>query len=297
MRQCEGADRGGGPEFLDPADLGLPAIGRRRAAGLRREELAQLAGVSVDYLVRLEQGRSARPSESVAEALARALHLDTAEREHLYRLARLAVPGPGRISAHIPPSVQRLLAGLSDQALGVFAADWTLITWTPLWASLVGDPGRLAPDKRNLVFDTFLPGVALSGWPVEAEHGPEAFEAALVADLRVTHSKYTDEPRLRRLIAECSRGSERFASLWALLPAAGEFGHDRKRIAHPIAGEIVVDCDVLTVPGSDIRIIAFTAAAGTRAAEQLDFLRVSAVKARFVTDVTPTDSRESRSGR
>ncbi|MFD7662111.1 helix-turn-helix domain-containing protein [Streptomyces sp. NPDC059788] len=196
---------------LAPAYVGLPATGRRRAAGLRREELAALAGLPVDYLVRLEQGRATRPSEQVAEALARALHLEASERQHLYRLARLPLPGTGRVSTHIPPSVQRLLAALADQALAVFAADWTLITWTPLWSSLLGDPVRIPADRRNLVLDTFLPEPVPGRWPVRPEGGRGAMEAGLVADLRAAQGTFPDDPRLHELIHECRTRSARFA--------------------------------------------------------------------------------------
>src|SRR5689334_17899411 len=92
-----------------PEAAGLPAGGQRRAAGLRREELAMLAGISVDYVTRLEQGRAANPSAQVVEALGRALRLAPAERVHLFRLARLVPPGPETVPTYIPPSVQRLL--------------------------------------------------------------------------------------------------------------------------------------------------------------------------------------------
>src|SRR5690242_21788604 len=99
---------------LTPADVGLPAGRARRAAGLRREELADLAGVSVDYIVRLEQGRATTPSASVVASLARALQLSTAERDHLYRLAHLVPPVDGTIPDHLPPGMQRVPARLGD---------------------------------------------------------------------------------------------------------------------------------------------------------------------------------------
>ncbi|WP_413760559.1 helix-turn-helix domain-containing protein [Streptomyces sp. MMBL 11-3] len=262
---------------LAPADVGLPATGRRRAAGLRREELAALAGLSVDYLVRLEQGRASRPSEQVAAALARALQLEASERDHLYRLAHLPVPGSGHISTHIPPSVQRLLAALTREALAVFTADWTLITCTGLWAALFGEPAQPPADQRNLVRETFLSGPGSIPLP-RSERGREALEAALVADLRATQGAFPDDPRLRGLIQECAGRSPRFAQLWSQ-GAAGALGHDRKTVTHPSVGDITLDCDILTVPGSDLRIVAYTAAAGTPSAEQLDFLRVTAARA------------------
>ncbi|KIF77358.1 XRE family transcriptional regulator [Streptomyces sp. 150FB] len=261
---------------LAPADVGLPPTGGRRAAGLRREELAALAGLSVDYLVRLEQGRATRPSDQVVEALARALHLEAPERDHLYRLAHLPPPASGRVSTYIPPSVQRLLTGLGDQPLAVFGADWTLLTWTPLWSALMGDPARIPKSRRNLVRDTFLTPPTPEHWPVRSERGPDAVEAALVADLRTTEATWPDDPDLHRLIRDCRTHSARFARLWSQ-GAVGRQLHDRKTISHPLVGDITLDCDVLTVPGADLRIVAYTAPAGTPPAEQLDFLRVTAV--------------------
>jgi len=125
---------------VSPAAAGLPVGRGRRVAGLRREDLAELAGISVDYVVRLEQGRYVTPSAQVAAALARALQLTEAERDHLYRLAGLALPDSGEISDHIPPGMRRMLNRLDHAAAAVFAADWQLIWWNRGWAGLMGDP-------------------------------------------------------------------------------------------------------------------------------------------------------------
>jgi transcriptional regulator with XRE-family HTH domain len=111
---------------LTPADVGRPAGRARRAAGLRREELAELAGVSVDYVVRLEQGRASTPSAQVVSALARALRLSRQERDHLYRLAGLQPPLDGMINDHISPGMQRVLTRLGETPVAVFTADWRL---------------------------------------------------------------------------------------------------------------------------------------------------------------------------
>lgn len=128
---------------LSPADAGFTAAGSRRAPGLRREELAQLAGLSVDYVLRLEQGRAKNPSAQVVGALARALQLSRAERDQLYRGAGLLPSRDGTVSTHVPPGIQRLAARLSDIPVGVFAADWTLVWWNTMWTALHGDPAAL----------------------------------------------------------------------------------------------------------------------------------------------------------
>jgi transcriptional regulator with XRE-family HTH domain len=129
---------------LVPAAVGLPSGIARRAAGLRREELASLAGILVDYLARLEQGRAGNPSAQVVAALGRALQLDRQERNHLYRLAGLQPPQDGLIEDHIPPGLQRLLGRLGDTPAAVFTADWQLLWWNDGWSALFGDPSKLA---------------------------------------------------------------------------------------------------------------------------------------------------------
>lgn len=261
---------------LAPADVGLAAGAKRRATGLRREELAALAGLSVDYVVRLEQGRATTPSAQVVAALARALQLDERERDHLYLIAGLQPPSAGRVSDHVPPGVQRLLARLGELPLGVFAADWQLIRWSPTWAALIGDPEDAAPTARNLVRARFglCDGTVLSRWPVVSELGTDVLDRALVSDLRHAAARYPDDTRITGLIAEARASSVRFAELWAT-GAVGVHVTDRKTIDHPVVGPVRVDCDLLTVPDADLRIVTYTAPAGSPEAEKLEFLRVT----------------------
>ena len=134
---------------LSPQQVGLPPGTGRRAPGLRREELAGLAGVSVEYLVRLEQGRARNPSPQLLGALARALRLTEDERDHLYRVAGVAPPSTGVVSQHIGPGVQRMLDRLGDVPMGVHSATWDLLWWNPLWAALTGDPSELHSLERT----------------------------------------------------------------------------------------------------------------------------------------------------
>ncbi|GAA0528290.1 helix-turn-helix transcriptional regulator [Paractinoplanes ferrugineus] len=252
--------------------MGLSGHGRRRAQGLRREELAGLAGVSVDYLVRLEQGRSRRPSRPIVTALARALQLDEAENALLHQAAGLPVPSGRTVPVHIPPGVQRLLIRMTDYPVAVYAADWSLITWNPLWSAVCGDPAGSPAADRNVIRATFG---APPDWA--NTHGPaEEIDRALVADLRQAVTTYPQDEQLRALVAEVSAASPRFESLWRS-GVAGRHLSSAKTIHHRLVGDLVLDCDVLTVTGSDLRITVYTAAAGSTTAERLEFLRVGAV--------------------
>ncbi|GAA4636739.1 helix-turn-helix transcriptional regulator [Actinoallomurus vinaceus] len=260
---------------LSPADAGFTVAAGRRAPGLRREELAQLAGLSVDYVLRLEQGRAKNPSAQVVGALARALQLSRAERDRLYRSAGLLPPQDGTINTHVPPGVQRLVARLGDVPIGVFAADWTLVWWNPLWSALIGDPTMVPAGERNLARAIFGNGAAHAAMrPVRSERDEDAFAASIVADLKDAVSRYPEDARLDDLVRDLRGASGAFAHHWATATAA-QHTTDRKTILHPEIGEIELDCDVLIVPGADLRMVTYTAATGSSDAGKLDLLRVT----------------------
>ncbi|MFF4507964.1 helix-turn-helix transcriptional regulator [Streptomyces sp. NPDC001401] len=255
---------------VSPETAGLPSGGHRRAAGLRREELALLAGISVDYITRLEQGRAANPSGQVVEALARALRLSPDERAYLFRLAELVPPGPDVVPAYITPSVQRLLDRLVDTPVGVSDAAMTLLVANPMYAALMGDPSGLRGFERNGVWRNFM------GVPSRVRHTPEelqAFEAGMVAELRATAARYPADHQLRRLIAELRSHSKRFAELWDA-GVVGRLQASRKTIEHPQVGLLTLDCDLLRVEENDLHILVYSAEPGTEAAEKLDLISV-----------------------
>ena len=264
---------------LSPAAVGLPPGGARRAAGLRREELSDLAGISVDYLVRLEQGRADSPSPQVIAALALALQLTNSERDHLYRLARLVPPTDGEIFDHIPPGVQRVLNRLGDTAVAVFAADWQLIWWNRDWAALLGDPSSTPPALRNFARDSFPingDGPRLSHWPVTSLAGGTA-DAAIVSDLRRATGRFPNNSRLTNLIQELTTGNQRFAELWAS-GAVRAHREDHKIVEHPTVGPITVDCDVLTDGDAELKIVILTAAPDTEDETKLQLARITGTK-------------------
>jgi transcriptional regulator with XRE-family HTH domain len=251
-------------ERLPPSAAALPVGRARRAIGLRREELAELAGVSVDYVVRLEQGRATTPSAQVVASLARALQLTVTERDHLYRLARLIPPADAAISDHIPPGVHRVLTRLGDVAVAVFAADWQLIWWNRGWAALLGDPSSSPPWLRNFARDRFPVGAGparLARWPV-TELDRDTTDAAVVSDLRRATGRFPQDARLAGLIRDLSTGNQRFAELWAAGTVAAH-REDHKTIEHPSVGTVTVDCDVLTDGDSECKIVIMSTVPGS----------------------------------
>jgi transcriptional regulator with XRE-family HTH domain len=244
-------------ERLAPAEVGLPAGGLRRTPGLRREEVAALAHMSVDYYVRLEQARGPHPSARVLDGLSDALRLDAAERGHLFRLVGLPPtppPGPNR---RVRPHVAALLHRMPDTAAIVTDASYEVIAWNPLAAVLLGGlPGNLA--RRR-----FLTG------PMFASDRTAEFGAIAVARLRAATVRYPRDERLAALVAELRAGSADFARLWAADPVHAIPGHRRKTVDHPSLGRLTLNCDVLAVPEDDQQVVFITADPGSRAERAL----------------------------
>jgi transcriptional regulator with XRE-family HTH domain len=260
-----------------PESVGLPAGGRRRASGLRREELAPLAGISADYLTRLEQGRATSPSTQVVESLARALRLSDPEREHLFRLAGRIPPGVGVICARVTPSVQRLLDRLAHTPVAVYDASWTLIEANAPFNALMGDTSTWRGIERNGVWRNLI-GPGTRAVATAAEQAD--LQAGLVADLRRASARYPADHELRDLIRELRRQSPRFVELWEqadLVPHRDRSRH--KIIEHPDVGRIALDCDTLVVAGDDLRIMVYTAEPGSADADRLALVTVLGTQA------------------
>ncbi len=259
---------------VTPAEVGLPAGSGRRTRGLRREELAALAGVSVDYVVRLEQGRASNPSPQMLRALSVALRLSDNERDHLYRSAGAAPPSAGIVPRHVGPGVQRIVDRLGDVPLAVFTATHDILLWNPLWAAINGDPSRFVGLERNLVWRHFTSGHA--GTEFDAQH-EEDFASDLAADLRAAVGRYPRDASLTHLVARLRASSPEFERRWAEAKIA-EHRSSRKTVTSTPVGPITVDCDVLTAPGSDLRIVVYTAAPGSDDEARLDLLRVTGLQ-------------------
>lgn len=256
---------------VQPDDVGLPAGSRRRVTGLRREEVAQLARISVDYVVRLEQARGPQPSAQVVNALARALRLDDQERAQLYYLAGTPAPLPGRIVTTVRPGILRMLDRFTDLPALVIDAKGDVLAWNALAAALLGDMSQWPPGQRNIIWQRFLgaPGrVAME--PKERE----ATEAQSVASLRSARARYPHDPGLRRLVRELRQDSARFEQLWQEGRSAQWRSH-RKTIEHPELGRLLLDCDTLLVPDDDQAMVVYSAAPDTPEASALALLRVT----------------------
>jgi transcriptional regulator with XRE-family HTH domain len=253
-------DRRGG---LRPGDVGLPAGVRRRTPGLRREEVAERARISIDYYVRLEQARGPRPSPRILESLAGALRLTSAERTHLFRLAGAAPLPPAGPSLTVAPYVADMLGRLPETAAIVTAANYQVVGWNPLAEALLGELGtgvNLA-SRRFLRRDEVL------------TTGHEEFGEIAVARLRAAADRYPHDAALTGLLAEL-RASAEFTEIWATNPVRAP-GHRRKIMHHPELGPLRINCDVLTVPDDDQQVVFMTADPGSSTARALRHLALT----------------------
>jgi transcriptional regulator with XRE-family HTH domain len=256
---------------LSPEEFGLPTAPRRRARGLRREELANLAGVSPDYLIQLEQGRASAPSPQVLSALARALRLTEAEWAHLFRLADQLVPDEKCIRDTLPHSVRRLVEQLSASPAAVYDVRWNPIAWNVMWAAAMGDPLERPERERNMAWRHFT-GLPTRVARTLAEQ--REYEETIVADLRSSYGRYPGDQGLEQLIADLREASSRFRSLWEMR-RVGVYEQERKVIDHPELGLLHVDSDILTTHRNDVRIVVYTAGLGSPSAKALKELNAT----------------------
>ncbi|MFA1545604.1 helix-turn-helix transcriptional regulator [Actinomadura chokoriensis] len=252
---------------IQPSDVGLER-GRRRTPGLRRQEVAQLAGMSVDYYARLEQGRGPRPSRQMLVALGRALRLTDDERAHLHYLAG-EVPRPSPTPAReVRPGLLHLLERLDDAPALVCDAKYDVLAWNPMAAALLGDFALAPEGERNVVWRFFTrPESRDRVDPADARR----FARETVADLRTVAGRYPCDPGVRGLIERLLAASTEFRELWD----GGDVQvrrSTRKRIRHPVVGWLDLECDALHDPARDQWAIFYTGASET-AAEALRSLR------------------------
>ncbi|MEU6571530.1 helix-turn-helix domain-containing protein [Streptomyces parvulus] len=255
-------------EALSPDDAGLAAAGRRRTPGLRREEVAELAGISTDYYTRLEQQRAtATPSEAVLRAVTRALRLSLDERDHLYRLAGLTAPDRRRGDRHVAPTLLAVLNRLHDVPAQVMTDLGDTLSQNHLARAVFGDlTGHTGPEA-SVIYRWFTDPSTRCGYPIE-DHGKES--RALAADLRAAVARRDDAPA-RALVDRLRRESPEFAALWDLHDVA-VIRRRRKRILHPEVGLLELDCQSLLDEDRTQILALFSPVAGTATAERLTLL-------------------------
>ncbi|MGW1511175.1 helix-turn-helix transcriptional regulator [Streptomyces sp. NPDC002394] len=254
---------------IRPEDVGLPAHGRRRVPGLRREEVAQLAGVSVDYYIRLEQGRGQNVSEAVLEAIGRVLELDGTEQAHLrdlIRPAQAARRAASRGRQAVRPGVQLLLDGMTDTPAFVLGRRMDVLAWNALADAIAGF-SRKSPSELNQARQVFLDPTAPVCYPDWA-----AVAAETVAYLRLDAGRHPDDPAMSSLVGELSVKSENFRRLWADHQVK-EKTYGVKRLVHAVAGELEFGYETLALPGDpDQLLVAYTVAPGSATADRLTLL-------------------------
>ncbi|GAA5188234.1 helix-turn-helix domain-containing protein [Rugosimonospora acidiphila] len=253
---------------LTPREVGLPDTGSfRRVEGLRREEVAQLAAISVDYYTRLERGR-VEASASVLGTLVRALRLDEDQQAYLYELAGKTAGRPRRRPPQrLRPAMRRLLDQLTETPAMVLGRRMDILAWNASAAALFTDFSRIPANRRNyvrLLFTDPAMRALHTDWENAARTG--------VASLRMEAARDPEDPDLAVLVGELSTRDPDFRTWWASHQVSSSSA-GTKRYRHPIMGELTLDCDVWDSPdGSGQRLMVLTAEPGTPAHQALGIL-------------------------
>lgn len=257
-------------DAIKPAEVGLPAGVRRRIAGLRREEVAQLTGMSTDYYCRLEQGRSTQPSSQMVRALARALRLSDDETDHLYRLAGHSVPDRVVAAAHVRPALMFVLDQMNDAAAFV-CSDTDIVLAQNELAKLLMDDRVAAPEvglRASFSYRWFTEPDARDLAPV-ADH--DQHSRTMVADLRAAWARRRDDEDMQELVDTLLRRSREFAELWARHEVAVR--RSQRKTFRTAVGPITLDCEVLETTDGQ-RLVVLTPPPGSSALQDLRLLRV-----------------------
>ncbi|MER7804995.1 helix-turn-helix transcriptional regulator [Streptomyces parvulus] len=248
---------------VDPASAGIPTDSRRRVEGLRREEVAHLSGVSVDYYVRLEQGRATQPSEQVLDALAGVLGLDETEREHLHRLARQRRRRPKAPASRVRPELLRVLDLVADAPAVIMNHRLDVLAGNRLAGLLYGRPLPGLNTARHIFLEEAERGL-YADW--------ENCTLDAVGHLRLAAGKYPEDPRLASLIGELAMGSERFRRLWARADVCART-HGRKAYRHPLVGLLELHQENFSLPdASGMELLVLSAAPGSATEDGLRLL-------------------------
>jgi len=241
-------------ERITPEDVGLPGGHRRRTAGLRREEVAQLAGVGVTWYTWLEQGRPIRASVQVLEAVARTLRLDAVERQHLFRLAEApdtATAGGG--GPRLPPQIQAILDGLNPMPASVVTERFDILAWNAAYAVLIPRTAQDPPAARNTLLYCFTRSECCSAIENRADQ-----RAAMVAQLRAAYGHHVGDPAWTGFIRRMEAASPEFAAMWATQDVA-QPAYYAKVFRHPLYPRLEMTSTsfaVQTAPGTRMVVYA-----------------------------------------
>ena len=257
-------------ETLQPSDVGLLQGPRRRTGGLRREEVATLAGMSTDYYARLEQQRGPQPSVQIAAALARALRLTQDERDHRFGLIGHNAPARFHHSEHVSPTLLRVLDRLNDSPALVLSDLADTLVQNPLSTALMGDQTRHTGLARSAFYRWFTDPAERRYYPEEdhPHHG-----RAQAARLRAALTTGSDTHRAAKIVAELQKRSPEFVRFWDLQEVAQRYD-DHKTLIHPELGRIDVDCEVLYAENRAQTLIVLTTRPGTESNTKLQLLSV-----------------------
>jgi transcriptional regulator with XRE-family HTH domain len=244
---------------LRPADVGLPETGHRRTPGLRRQEVAQLAGMSVDYYIRLEQARGPHPSRQILSALARALMLSADEREYLFRLAGENPPPAAAPTRQISPGIRNLLDSMALTPAYVVDAKYDILAWNQLATFFIGDLSGYPVHERNMIRWMFRLPADAAPW---SDAATRRFARSTVAELRAAYARYPADAGIAALVTELLGTSRLFADMWA----SHEVESRRplmKHVDHPEAGPLDFECQILQIGDTGQRLIAYCAVPGS----------------------------------
>jgi transcriptional regulator with XRE-family HTH domain len=257
-------------EALQPEDVGLPRGQRRRTKGLRREEVAVLSDMSIDYYSRLEQPRGPHPSEQMLGALARGLRLSLEERDHLFQLAGYATPRRSVDADHVNPGMMRIFDGLQDAAAQVVSHLGETMLQTRLSVALLGDGSVYTGLERSLHYRWFTdPATRL----IHPEEERPAQRRIIVADLHTSYTRDGKASRAGAIVDALLATSPEFASLWQEHPVAGPYCGP-KRLQHPQLGMLELHCQRLVDPDQSQQLVVYTASPGTDSYEKMQLLSV-----------------------
>ncbi|MGV0744526.1 helix-turn-helix transcriptional regulator [Mycolicibacterium sp. XJ870] len=258
-------------EALSPTDVGLPSGPGRRAPGLRREEVAQISGMSVDYYARLEQRRSPQPSTNILSALARTLRLSRDERDYLYRIAGHHAPGGSAPSSFVRPALIHLLTQLDDCAAFVVSDLEVMLAQNRLSVLLMGDRRAKRQDAASsMTWQWFIEPKYRELYPPE-DHDEQS--RVRVADLRATWSRRRADADVAALVDGLLVRSQEFRSLWDRQDVEVRHAH-RKTLTHHEVGRLTVECELLATYDDGQRLVILSADPTSESYSKLQLLGV-----------------------